>query len=103
MDPKTRSVIARCGVGFALWLGVMGLFISFVPGAEAGWFGAAAAGSALGLMSPNWRMRALAGVLVIGLTWAAWEGYERGQQYQKWLQQQEWLRQPKAVPGKNDK
>ena len=102
MYPQTRTAIASVGIGLALWLGVMGLFISFVPGADAGWFGTAAALAALGLLAPNWRTRAVAGTLVVGLTWFAWLGYQHGQRYQEWLQKQEWLRQQKAVPGKTD-
>jgi hypothetical protein len=97
MYPKARNAIARVGIGFALCLGVTGLFISFVPGADAGWFGTAAVSAALGLLSPSWRVRAVAVVLVIGLTWRAWLGYEHGQRYQQWLRQQESLRG--TVPG----
>ena len=87
MYPKTRTAIAYVGLGFALWLGVMGLFISFMPGAEVVWFSTAAILATLGLLAPSWRTRAVAGVLVVWLTWNAWNGYERGQQYREWLQQ----------------
>jgi hypothetical protein len=88
MYPKTRTVIARVGVGVALWMGVFGCFATFVPGAEARWFGIAAVGAALGLLSPNWRVRVIAAVLVIWLAWSAWEGYQRGQKYQEWLEKE---------------
>jgi len=92
MYPKARNTIALLGIGFALWLGLMGLFISFVPGADAEWFGIAAIFATFGLLSPSWRSRAVAIVLVIGLMWFAWLGYEHGQRYQEWLRQQESLR-----------
>src|SRR5690349_16209371 len=98
MYPKTRTVIARVGVGVALWMGAFGCFATFVPGAEAGWFGTAAAGAALGLLSPSWRTRAVAGALVVVLAWTAWKGYQRGQEYQEWLRQQNDLRRSSAEP-----
>lgn len=100
MYPETRTVIARVGIGVALWMGVFGCIATFVPGAEAGWFGIAAAGAAIGLLSPNWRTRAVAGVLVIWLAWSAWQGYQHGQRYQAWLLQQKDLHPLKGSQGK---
>ena len=86
--PKTRHALARIGVGFALWLGGLGLFISFYPGAEAGWFGMAAGAAAIGLLSPSWRLRLVGVVLATAFAWFAWAGYQRGLEYQQWLREQ---------------
>jgi hypothetical protein len=87
MYPRTRDAIARVGVGFALWVGGLGLFISFVPGAEADWFGVAAGAAALGLLAPSWRVRLVAVAWAAVCAWFAWRGYEHGLRYQEWLQQ----------------
>lgn len=101
---KTRHTLARVGVGVALWLGGLGLFVSFYPGAEAGWFGTAAGAAVAGLLSPSRRLR-LAGVgLAVAFAWFAWLGHQRGREYQEWLRQeqpriQERLRQRHPGPG----
>lgn len=87
MFPETRDTTSRIGVGLALLLGLLGSLITFVPGGEAGWFGMAAVPAALGLLSPSWRVRVVAIVLV--LVWQARLGYQRGQAYQEWLRQQD--------------
>lgn len=88
MYPEARHAVARTGIGAALWLGGLGLFITFVPGAEAEWFGAAAGLAALGLLSPNRRVRSVAVGLVVAWAWLAWVGYQRGLRYQEWLRTQ---------------
>lgn len=101
---KTRHAFAWIGVGIALWLGVLGLFISFYPGAETWWFGTAAAAAALGLLSPGWRLRVAGVALTSTFVWFAWLGYQRGREYEEWLREempriQERLRQRQAEPG----
>jgi hypothetical protein len=85
--PKTRDAIARLGIGFAFLVGGLGLVISFVPGAEVGWFGVAAGAAALGLLSPSWRVRTTAVVLTAACAWFARLGYLNGLLYQEWLRQ----------------
>ena len=87
MFPKARSVIARIGLGIAIWLGALGQFITFIPGGGADWFGAALVLAALGLLSPSWRNRTVALVLIVVFARFAWLGYEHGQRYQVWLSQ----------------
>src|SRR5262245_42991400 len=88
MFPVTRHVIARIGIGFALFIGVPSLFTSFVPGAGASVFGVAAASASLGLLSPSWRLRIASVVLAVGLTWLAWNDYQHGLRHREWLRQQ---------------
>lgn len=90
MFAKARRSVARVGIGFALFLGLLGLFMSFVPGAAAEWFGVAAGSASLGLLSSSWRMRLFAVGLVVALTWFAWAGYQHGLRHQEWLR----LREP---------
>lgn len=80
-----RAVIAQVGVGFALLLGLLGQVITFVPGASAGWFGVAACGAAVGLISPSRRFRAFAAALAIGLAWLSWVGYREGLRHREIL------------------
>jgi hypothetical protein len=68
--------------------GLLGQFISFYPGAEAGWFGIAAAVALAGLLSPTRQLRLVAVVLAVSLAGFAWGGYVRGQQYRDWLSRQ---------------
>ncbi len=85
--PVARTQVARAGVGIAAVLGLLGLFISFYPGAEAGWFGVAAALALAGLLSPNGQLRLVAVLLAVLLAGFAWGGYVRGRQYREQLSQ----------------
>jgi hypothetical protein len=85
---KARNALSRIGLGIALWLGGLGLFVSFDPGAEAGWFGTAAGFAAAVLLSPNGRLRLVGVALLVAFAWFAWLGYQRGQQYQEWLREE---------------
>jgi hypothetical protein len=93
--PTVRDVIGRVGVGLAVLLGLLGLAITFVPGAQAGWFGVAAGSAAVGLLSPAVRVRGLAAVLVLGLAWLAWDRHLERLRYREWLEQRD--REPKPT------
>ncbi len=81
-------MLAFFGLGAATLLGVTGLFISFVPGADALWFGLASALAVLGLLVPRWKVRLFSVVLIVVCACFAWSGYEHGvQSYQEWLQE----------------
>jgi hypothetical protein len=75
-----RMHVARAGVGLAAALGLLGSMMTFVPGAEVGWFGVAAAAALAGLLSPTRRLRVVAAL--------AWDGHVRGRQYRERLRQQ---------------
>lgn len=96
MYPKTRETIARFGVGFALFMGVTGLFITFVPSTGIGWFGIAAFGAAIGLLSPSFRTRLFSLTLCAGLIWIAWMAHQEGLRYEEWLSTQPEELRPKA-------
>ncbi len=80
--------VARAGVGLAAVFGLLGQLITFYPGAEAGWFGIAAALALAGLLSPTRQLRLVAVVLAVLLAGFAWDGYVRGRQYRETLSQQ---------------
>ena len=86
--PLARKQVALAGVGLAAVFGLIGQFITFYPGAEAGWIGVAAAVALAGLLSPNRQLRLVAVVLAVLLAGFAWDGYVRGRQYRDWLSQQ---------------
>jgi hypothetical protein len=83
-----RMQVARAGVVLAAVFGLLGLFISFYPGAEVGWFGVAAAAALAGLLSPTRRLRVVAVALAVLLAGFGWAGYRRGRQYREWLSRQ---------------
>jgi hypothetical protein len=73
---------------FPFWLGALlialGSFITFVPGAECGWFLVAAGLSACGVFLPRTAYRVAASLLlIVALVWAH-SGYRRGVEYQRW-------------------
>src|SRR5262245_51359582 len=80
-SPTVRMQVAWAGVGLAAMFGLLGQFITFYPGAEAGWFGVAAAVALAGFLSPTRLLRLVAVVLAVSLAGCAWGGYLRGQQY----------------------
>ncbi len=83
--PTARMHVARAGVGLAAVFGLLGQLITFYPGAEAGWFGAAAGVALVGLVSPTWKLRLVAVFLAVVLAGSAWGGYVRGRQYRERL------------------
>jgi hypothetical protein len=85
--------VSRAGVGLAAVLGLLGSVMTFVPGAEVGWFGVAAAAALAGLLSPSRRLRVIAVLLAVALAGLAWDGYVRGRQYR------ERLRHRPGLPG----
>lgn len=74
MPHPWRTAISLHAIGLALALGLLGQVITFVPGAEAGWFAIAAILAALGLVGPGRRTRAVAAILVVGLAGLSWDG-----------------------------
>jgi hypothetical protein len=82
-----RKQVALAGVGLAAVFGLIGQFITFYPGAEAGWFGVAAAVALAGLLSPTRQLQLVAVVLAVLLAGFAWDGYVRGRQYRDRLSQ----------------
>lgn len=94
-----RIRVARAGVGLAAVLGLLGLLITFYPGAEVGWFGVAAALALAGLLSPTRRLRFVALALAVVLAGFAWGGHVRGRQYREWLSQRP---SPLATPPLQD-
>jgi hypothetical protein len=83
-----RNGIGIAAVAVAALMMLLGLFITFAPGGETGWFAVAAVLAAIGLVSPDWRVRLIAVLLIFGATWMALAGYVRGLQYQQFLRAQ---------------
>jgi hypothetical protein len=71
------------------WLGVLlaalGYVITFIPGAECGWFLVVAGLSASGLFIPKTAYRVAAGLLVVLALGMAYSGYRHGLEYRQWL------------------
>ena len=80
-----RSAAANTAAGIALILVALGQVITFVPGRETGWFVLSSALAAVGLLSPDWRVRTVAALLFLGAAWMAWAGYLHGSEYQEFL------------------
>lgn len=80
-----RQCIGLNAVVIAVGFGVLGQLITFVPGAEASWYGFAAVAAAVGLLCPIWQVRLLAVVLLATFAWFAILGYQRGLQYEEQL------------------
>jgi hypothetical protein len=76
-----RTMVALLGITAALFLGLTGIFISFVPGLDAVWFGFAAAMAALGLLARRWKTRLFAAALFCTLAWFAYAGFMHGVEY----------------------
>lgn len=76
----------------AFWVGVslfaLGEVITFIPGAEAGWFAASAVLCLCGVLvrSKAYRIAALC-LVVIGAAFSL-SGYKHGERYRAWLKQQ---------------
>jgi hypothetical protein len=100
LSETERTQVAYVAVGIAAVKGLLGLFLTFYPGAEAGWFGVAAAVSLIGLLAPSRRLRFVAVVLAILLAACACGGYVRGWQYREWLSQHPELRGSPAQRAK---
>jgi hypothetical protein len=69
----------------AVLLAVLGYVITFVPGAECGWFLVVAGLAASGLFIPKAAYRVAAGVLVVLALAMAYSGYRHGVEYHQWL------------------
>jgi cell division protein FtsW (lipid II flippase) len=70
-------------LGLAIVLAILGLFITFVPGAETGWFLVVAALSISGLFIPRIPSRIAAALLLVFALGFAYEGYQRGVEYRE--------------------
>lgn len=73
------------------WFGVLwfalGLFISFIPGAEMDWFATAGILIAFGLFVPLWLYRIAALSLVVICTDMSLDGYRRGIKYRQFMEE----------------
>jgi hypothetical protein len=77
--------VANTAFWFGTMLFVLGSFISFYPGAEAGWFAVTGALVGCGFFVPSKRYRiATIAIVAICLFWT-FAGYQRGLEYQEWL------------------
>jgi hypothetical protein len=69
----------------AVLMGVLGCVMTFIPGAECGWFTVVAALSLSGLFIPKFFYRGAATLLLILSILAAIHGHQRGIEYRRWL------------------
>lgn len=77
-----REAFARIGLGLAILLGLLGLVITFIPGAEASYFAVVAGLALTGLISTRWQTRSLALLVALASGAFAIDGYFRGLRYQ---------------------
>ena len=68
-------------------MGALGQIITFVPGAQMGWYAIAAIFAAGGLLSPRWGLRIVALALLIGFACLTYWGYLEGLRYHEFLRQ----------------
>lgn len=80
-----RQVFTNGSIAIALVMGAMGQIMTFVPGAQMGWYAIAAAFAAAALLSPRWWLRIVALALVIGFVCLSYWGYLEGLRYQEFL------------------
>jgi hypothetical protein len=83
-----RDFIAFAGIGFALLIAMLGGIITFVPGADSGFYCIGAIAAAIGLLSTRWRVRVLALFWVVTLGVQSWWCHLGGLRYQEFLRQQ---------------
>ena len=87
------AVLGRLGFWFGVFLTLSGSIITFVPGAECGWFVTAGLVTATGALVPKWRYRIAAFVLCALCFYWAYAGYVRGVKYQEWLKERDTVSQ----------
>jgi hypothetical protein len=95
MATATRRISAGV-VRFAIicfWIGLLlaalGSVMSFVPGAECGWFVAAGILLSFGLLGPKRYYRIAAMILGLLCCAYAYSGHVRGIEYRKWLNERD--------------
>jgi hypothetical protein len=66
-------------------LGALGYIITFVPGAEFGWFLVVAGLSVAGLFIPKFGYKASAALILILALVSTYDGYRRGVEYRQWV------------------
>ena len=76
-------VFLRLAFWSAVLLAVLGTFITFVPGAECGWFLLVAVLSVAGFFIPKTCYRIAAAALLIFALKAAYDGYQGGIRYRE--------------------
>ena len=86
MPSKSRDRFANVGLVETLLIGLSGLVITFVPGAQVDWFAGAAGAASLGLLSPSGQTRARAIALVVAFLVSTWLGYQDGLRHAKYLE-----------------
>ena len=86
-DNAALSKIKAFGTRMLFWIGaclfVAYNFISFVPGAEVGFFVVAGILSASGFFIPKWFYRIAAAALLIASSLMAFDGHRRGVKYRE--------------------
>ena len=85
---RTTAIVvlfATIGFWFGLLLAALGSVISFVPGAECGWYLVAGVLLSLGLLPSKRHYRIAAMILALLCFAYAYSGYVRGGEYRKWL------------------
>jgi len=70
---------------FSVFLAVLGFIMTFVPGAERGWFLAVAGLSVAGLFIPKTPYRVAAALLLLIALTHAYTGHQRGVEYRQRL------------------
>ena len=86
MNPEARRTAARFGIWSSVVFGGMSLCATIHPEFGASVFGVIAGLAALGLISPNWRARAVAMGLVLLWGCCSAAEYRRGVEYRERLQ-----------------
>jgi hypothetical protein len=81
MLPEVRSTLASIALMFALMLAVLGSVITWIPGADAGWYAMTAVIALGGVLAPERRWKLAACLVVGGLLGCAVYEYDRGVKY----------------------
>src|SRR5437870_4678751 len=76
---------AELTFSFGIFLYVLGAIITFVPGAEQGWFTVAGVFVCTGIFVPRWYIRVAALVFAVFCASAAFKGHQSGIEYRQYI------------------
>jgi len=90
---STVAKLSRIAFWLAVLFAVMGYVITFIPGAESGWFALVAVLATGGFFIPRTSYRVAAVLLFAVALVVVYDGYQHGLRYREWLADRQRARQ----------